>query len=82
MTDADSHTQEPELDDRLGVAEAVGDVAANLAAAAAGPLPGEPATNPLLRHCFEGLLDPRTEVQDCAALGLGQVRLQAAFEMK
>lgn len=62
------------MDDRLGVAEAVGDVAANLAAAAGKELPGELPTNPLLRQCFDALGDPRPEVQDCAAASLGQVR--------
>jgi hypothetical protein len=67
--------QEPEADDRLGIAEAVGDVAANLAAAAGRELPGELPANPLLQRCFEALADPRPEVQDCAAASLGQVRL-------
>lgn len=73
QTLAADRLQEPEADDRLGIAEAVGDVAANLAAAAGKELPGELPANPLLQRCFEALGDPRPEVQDCAAASLGQV---------
>ena len=66
--------QETEAEDRMAVAEAMGDVAANLAAQAAGPLPGDAAANPLLRQCFEGMADVRLAVQDCAAAALAQVR--------
>lgn len=55
------------------MAEAVGDAAANLAAVANKPLPGEASANALLRACFDGMADASPAAQDCAAASLAQV---------
>jgi len=63
-------------EDRAALAEAAGDVAANLAAQAGAPLPGELGSNALLKACFDGMAAPTMgsgHVQNSAAASLGQM---------
>jgi len=64
------------------VAEAVGDAAANLAAVANKPLPGEASANALLRACFDGMADASPAAQDCAAASLAQVCSHSPRKMR
>ena len=71
-------------EDRAAVAEAAGDVAANLAAQAGEPLSGDPASNALLKACFDGMAAPATSagygrVHHGAAASLGQARPLTSF---
>ncbi len=71
-------------EDRAALAEAAGDVAANLAAQAGEPLSGDPASNALLKACFDGMAAPATSagygrVHHSAASSLGQARLLPSF---
>ena len=63
------------------MAEAVGDVAANLAARSRAPLAGESAANPLLKHCFEAMGEASGEAQDTAAAALAQVGRNMEFRL-
>lgn len=63
-------------EDKAAIAEAAGDVAANLAALDRAPLAGNTSQNQLLRACFDGLGAPANDscqVQQTAAAALAQV---------
>lgn len=67
---------------KAAIAEAAGDVAANLAALDGAPLAGNAAQNQLLRVCFDGLGAPAngsSQVQQTAAAALAQVRSCGGF---
>jgi hypothetical protein len=66
-----------EQETKAALAEAVGDVAANLAAMLGAPLVGDPSQNQLLRVCFGGLEasgEGNYHVQQTATAALAQAR--------